>query len=224
MTIFHDIRLPEEIEQGSHWGPGFKTTILDMSSGAEQRNQDWSAARGKGDISYGIDGPAEFSLVQAFFYARAGRAFGWRFRDWTDYQLNLEPIGTADGSAQAAGDGTTTTFQIIKTYEATGPAPYTRRITRPVSTTTFAYVNGALTTLANTILIYVNGVLETHWSLSGTNLVVFAAGHVPPMSATITVSCDFDVPVRFDVDELSAVMNLATAASIDHLPIVELRE
>jgi uncharacterized protein (TIGR02217 family) len=54
-----------------------------------------------------------------FFYARNGKAYGFRFKDWMDYQLVHESI--------AVGDGVTKTFQVIKVYEPNG-FPFVRPI------------------------------------------------------------------------------------------------
>ena len=44
-TGFDNIRLPDEIEQGSTGGPQFYTSVLRLSSGAEARNQNWQDAK-----------------------------------------------------------------------------------------------------------------------------------------------------------------------------------
>jgi uncharacterized protein (TIGR02217 family) len=66
--------------------------------------------------------------LTAFFYARRGPAYGFRFKDWNDYLLTQEVI--------AHGDGATTVFQITKTYtsaqaESGETDTYTRKITKP---------------------------------------------------------------------------------------------
>lgn len=209
-AAFDDVRLPEEVEQGSYGGPGFQTSIIGMSSGQEQRNQDWSECRCAFDITYGLDSKTFFGPIIEFFRARRGRARGFRFKDWSDFQGTAEPIGSPDGSAHAVFDGSTATFQLIKTYEASGPAPYFRKITRPVT---------------GTVTVTVNGSPETHWSLDySTGLMTFAGGHIPTVGQAVLVTFEFDVPVRFDADNMQVVSQQATAGSINDLTIIELRE
>lgn len=195
---FHDVRLPDEIEQGSSGGPAFNTTIIGMSSGQEQRNLDWSESKATYDISYGIQDKDDFDVTLAFFYARRGRGYSFRFRDWADFEGEQEPIGL--------GDGAHTDFQLIKTYEADGPNPYVRRITRPVPATVRVFVDGVLT-----------GVTQ----LTG-GIVRFTVA--PVLDAVVTADFEFDVPVRFDSDHFPLVLSTSQAAAIGSLMITEVRE
>lgn len=99
---FHEARLPEHIESGSKGGPEFNTTVIEMTSGREQRNKRWALPRASWDISYGIMDQDDYSTVLAFFYARRGRAFGFRFKDWSDYRGVGEELGTGTSVAIAA--------------------------------------------------------------------------------------------------------------------------
>lgn len=200
---FHDVRLPEDVEQGAVGGPAFQTTVLPMSSGNEQRNADWSATRGAWDIAYGIDTKAYFDTVKQFFYARRGKWAGFRFKDWTDFQVVGGFIGV--------GDGVTNTFQLAKIYEPLGPLPYTRRITRPVTGTTTIYVNGIAIPIGQ-------------WSIptAGTGLIV--TNTPPAFGLLVTFDTDFDVPARFDTDKFEITLETSDSGAIGQLPIVEIRE
>lgn len=199
MPAFHDVRLPDQVEKGAAGGPGFNTTIIPMSSGHEQRNIDWSEARGKWDLSYGIQDRSDFETCQAFFWARRGRAYGFRFKDWGDWQITNGTLGV--------GDGSNTNFQIIKTYEASGPAPYTRRITRPVT---------------GTLVVRVNGTPTVAYTLNPLGVITFTVA--PAIATVVTIDCEFDVPVRFDTDTFGLQLETSDAGAIGNLPIVELRE
>jgi uncharacterized protein (TIGR02217 family) len=54
-------------------------------------------------------------------------------------------------------------------------------------------------------------------------LVTFLAGHVPPSGAAVTAGFHFDVPVRFDTDQLSISLAAFEAGEIPSIPIVEIR-
>jgi uncharacterized protein (TIGR02217 family) len=194
---FHDVRLPDQVERGSHGGPRFKTTVIDLSSGAEQRNIDWSLTRHYWEVSYGVSNRADYEEVRDFFMNRRGRAHTFRFRDWTDYQLTLEQIGT--------GDGVETEFQITKTY--TGSFPYVRNITRPV---------------ASTLVVKINGVTTTAYTLNALGVIEFNVA--PALADIITVSCDFDIPMRFDTDQFDLVPEWSEASAVGSLPIIEVRD
>lgn len=217
MPAFDNIRLPENIEQGAHGGAEFQTTIVTMTGGAEQRNIDWAFARAHWDIGYGIQSAIDFKLVHAFFYARRASGHGWRFKDWSDYQLTNEPIAIADGTSVA--------YQIIKTYEPLGPAPYIRNITRPVDGTSLAFdLNTNIYLVPNTVQVFINGSLQ-----DATTYVVQPGGIInftftPAVNALIAVTCEFDIPVRFAVDHFDLSLDIYNAGVIQNLSILEVRE
>jgi uncharacterized protein (TIGR02217 family) len=203
-NAFDSVRLPEQIEKGSQGGPKWQTTVVSLSTGFEQRNQDWPSQRCEYDISYGIDTKTEWYDVIKFFYARKGRARGFRFKDWSDFESDgAQVLGT--------GNGVLTTFQLKKKY--TSVVDYERTITRPVSGTVLVYLNGVLQTLT------------THYTINHeTGIITFVT---PPPSSpvtTVTAEFEFDVPVRFDTDKLTLDMQTADAMAVSSIPIVELRE
>lgn len=195
--MFDDVRLHEEVEQGATGGPRFQTSITVLATGAEQRNSDWERQRARWELSYGIQNKTDFMDVVKFFYARKGKARGFRFKDWTDYQGTDEAIGT--------GDGVATTFQLRKNY--TSLVTFQRKITRPVT---------------GTVVVKKNGVTQSVTVNYSTGVVTF--GVAPASMDAITATFEFDVPVRFDTDELNLEVQTFDAAAIKSLPIVELRE
>lgn len=200
---FHDVRLPEDVEVGARGGPTFHTTVVAMSSGTEQRNIDWSRSRMQYDISYGISKLVDLIAVRDFFYGRRAMGYGFRFKDWADYEIELGQIGV--------GDGAQTAFQIVKVYELGGPLPFSRKITRPV---------------ANTVKVYKDGVLQTltmHYTLNAsTGMVTFLVA--PTGGVVIRVTCEFDVPARFDTDQFPITIEAFEAGSVASLNVLEIRE
>jgi uncharacterized protein (TIGR02217 family) len=197
--MFDDVRLPEEVERGATGGPRFQTSITVLATGAEQRNVDWSTQRARWELSYGVQTKEDFNDVIKFFYARQGRARGFRFKDWSDFEAVTQNLGT--------GTGVLTTFQLVKKY--TSVVTYTRNITRPVSGTVSIFLDGVL---------QVSGVSVNY----ATGLVTFTAA--PGVGVVVTATFEFDVPVRFDTDELQLRLETFDAAAIESLPVVELRE
>ena len=100
-------RLPTNVEAGATGGPAFNTTVLELSNGAEQRNQNWSQPLHSWDIAYGIRSKVDLIHIITFFNARRGRLHPFRFRDWADYEC--------DGAQFGTGDGSTVSFQLAKT-------------------------------------------------------------------------------------------------------------
>ena len=196
---FHDIRLNEYYERGAAGGPGFKTTITTLASGAEQRNGDWQFARGRWNIGYGVNDKASYTEILEFFHARRGRLYGFRFKDWADYEAEDVLIGT--------GNGSDTEFQLVKIYE-TGANQYTRNIYKPISAT---------------LAVRVDGTPTTAFTLdAATGVITFDAA--PGNTLDITADFEFDVPVRFDTDELDIALQYVEAGEVPNIPIVELRQ
>jgi uncharacterized protein (TIGR02217 family) len=202
---FDNVQLPVNIEQGAVFGPSFSTTVLSLSNGFEQRNQNRVRSIGQGDISYGVQTKTDYEVVRAFFYSRRGRAVGFRFKDWSDFQSNgPQTLGTGTGSLH--------TFQLINLY-ADSLSPFTRKITRPVSGTMQVFDNGVLKT---------EGIDYTVDYTGGTGIITF--GTAPLNTHVITANFQFDTPVRFDSDVFSITMDQIEAGSVNSITIVEILE
>lgn len=122
MSDFHEILFPVDISFGSQGGPKWKTSVFMADSGFEARVSDWASTRAEYDVSYGIKTQVQMDAITAFFYARRGRAYGFRFKDWNDY--------TADNLSLGTGDYATRTFQVAKPYVSTGPDGIAHTFTR----------------------------------------------------------------------------------------------
>jgi uncharacterized protein (TIGR02217 family) len=199
MPVFHEVQFPPKIAYGATGGPEFNTTISTTFAGFEQRNVNWQKARGRWDVSTGIKNKADMDAVIAFFRARYGKAYGFRFKDWSDYQGVGQNIGT--------GDGVETEFQLKKTY-VSGGNTYVRDIKKPV--------NGSVS-------IYLNSVLQgSGYSIDyTTGIVTFTVA--PGSSVAVTADYEFDVPVRFDTDLINVRAEGPAQFVWDAIPIVETR-
>jgi uncharacterized protein (TIGR02217 family) len=124
MASFDEVQFPPSISFGATGGPKFSTNVIILSSGYESRNSNWNLARAEYDISTGIKTKADMDAVIPFFYARNGRARGFRFKDWKDYQAVAEPVYPVGGGVYA----------LAKSY-VSGSVGYQRIITKPVAGT-----------------------------------------------------------------------------------------
>ncbi|TAE80782.1 MAG: TIGR02217 family protein [Alphaproteobacteria bacterium] len=199
MPAFHEIQFPPKIAYGASGGPEFNTTITTTQAGFEQRNINWQKARGRWDVSTGIKSKTDMDTVIAFFRARFGRAYGFRFKDWSDYQGVNQSLGT--------GNGTKTAFQLVKNYFS-GSNSYSRDIKKPVSGTVKIYLNSILQSSGFTI---------DHT----TGMVTFSSA--PANGVLVNADFDFDVPVRFDADQLAVRIDGPGQYLWDAIPIVEIR-
>ena len=194
MAIIDLVRLPENIERGARGGPRFLTTILTAKSGHEIRNIDWQRARGRWNVGYGISEREDLQAIIDFFYARAGRGRAFLFKDWTDYTLD-----------RAVVKELTEGRRLVKEYTS-GGVTYERVISCPIP-----------------------DVCEYFTSSGDTNGTPLADAQIDRTTGAITlpagyeVSGEFDVPARFDVDDLDVNLDWINAGSIPSLPITEVR-
>jgi uncharacterized protein (TIGR02217 family) len=197
---FIEVAFPSDIAYGSSGGPEYSTDIVITNGGYEQRNINWAQARAKYNVAHGVKTTAQLDALIAFFRARKGRAEGFRFKDWSDYKVSAQLIGTGNGSNKI--------FQLVKTYNS-GGITETRTITKPV---------------VGTLAVYVAGVLQAGaaYTLDSTNgKITFVTA--PANGATITADFEFDVPARFDTDRLSATLDAYGVNSWSDIPIIEIR-
>lgn len=125
MSFIESPRFPECISYGAIGGPGFNTSIVVVKSGAESRNAEWSEARHRYDVSQAAKKKEDFEEVASFFRVVKGRAYGFRFKDFADYQCDFSHGELGNG------DGTSGPFQMVKRY-LSGSHYYDRIISKPV--------------------------------------------------------------------------------------------
>jgi uncharacterized protein (TIGR02217 family) len=196
---FEEVQFPSDISYGANGGPMFLTDVVATVSGYEQRNSKWSQSRAKYNVASGVKTETQWQALIAFFRARRGKAVGFRFKDWSDYQGRNEAIGT--------GDGATTDFQLMKIYSS-GSVAVSRDITKP---------------LAGTVDIYIDSILQASGATIDTTTGIVTFDAAPAGGAVITADFEFDVPVRFDTDEMSISMDSFDAGNWSSISLIEVR-
>lgn len=208
---FHEIQFPPGISYGSAGGPGYFTEIIEVDGGAEELISRWSVPRRQYDVAYGIKSRDDLAALQHFFIARLGAANGFRFKDWLDFTTAANGLSTPlnSDSVLGSGDGTTTTFQLLKRYTS-GPVTRTRILTKIV---------------AGTTKIAIDGINQSSgWTVNeNSGIVTFTVA--PSPGVTVTGGCEFDVPVRFAQDSdrlLQATIEDFGSGSIRSVNLIEI--
>jgi len=193
---FVETQFPTDISYGSEGGPEFKTEIVRLKSGHEKRNIVWEYPLARWNVAYGVKTQELMQALLTFFYARQGRAYGFRFKDHNDFVAYDQEIGT--------GDGSTTQFQVYRNY-VQGGATFARKITKLDAVT--VYIDGSPPGIG--------------WS-SNLNTGVITFDSPPSSGEVVTATFTFDVPMRFGTDYLATQLAdyLAGSASV---PLVEMR-
>lgn len=206
---FHEVRFPLDIGLGSTGGPVRRTDIVTLASGRERRNSRWAQSRRRYDAGLGVRTVDALHAVVGFFEERRGRLTGFRFRDridWRSGSPSQEP--TPLDQRIGTGDGVTTRFMLTKTY-GVGLAPYARPIAKPVGGTVRVALDG-----------FEQAIGSSFTCDPTTGLITFA---LPPAAgAAVTAGYAFDVPVRFDTDELDIDLSAFDAGAIPKIPLIEI--
>jgi uncharacterized protein (TIGR02217 family) len=195
---FHEVSLPARLAFGSTGGVERRTEVVTLASGFERRSTPWAEGRRRWLIGANLRTLADMAELVAFFEARMGRLFGFRFRDFMDFRScapGSEPAAT--DQALETGDGETVAFQLRKGE---------RVIRKPV---------------AGSVVVAVDGVVVAAEVDAATGVVTLAAA--PAEGAAVTAGFLFDVPVRFDADRIDVTLESFDAGRMTAVPLVEIR-
>lgn len=203
---FDEVRFPDDISRGATSRQRRLTDVVTLRSGHEERNTIWADSRRSYDVSFGVRDLQDIYAVIEFWEARRGRLRGFRFKDWADFR-SRSPRQAVAPTDQAMAFITSTTYQLQKTYSASSN-PYTRTITKPVVGTVRVRDNtGELTS-------------GTQFTVDhATGIVTFTA---PPVG-TPTAGFEFDVPVRFEAEDMEVNVALVDVGSVPSIMLVEVR-
>ncbi len=215
MSGFHEVQFPTGISYGTSGGPGFNTHIIVTDSGQEERVARWSQARRKYDVAESIKTNADLAELLTFFMARMGSAYGFRFKDWSDYATTTDHTSRVLVTSNVdmtigVGDGATTTFQLIKAY-TNGGVSRIRTITKPVT---------------GTLKVALDGVNQTSGFTVDTASGIVTFTTAPSVGIVVTAGFEFDTPVRFG-DEIDGQLPISLDDYEDgsvKVPLIEIMD
>lgn len=206
MTFLETQRFDDNIAFGAVVGPTYLTVINQVYSGRDNGIVAWTQSRIRFDVGRRAMNKADTETLVAFFRAVKGRGYRFRIKDWTDFTAT-----TANGVLTATA--TAGVYQLGKRYVA-GTLSETRTIQKPVVGTVVAYKNGVALTSGYS-LDTTTGLLTITPTPLNTDVLAWAG--------------QFDVPARFDTDEMKMQVMDRNGARGDLLvdwgsiPIIEVR-
>jgi len=212
---FHEIQFPTNISYGSSGGIGFSTTIVGLDGGAEKRSTRWDNARRKYNVAYGVKTHQDLADVLEFYQSMKGSAYGFRFKDWTDF--TTAPDGRSAPYFSNVLIDHNTTGSVIPDFSTTLKKTYSLPLL-----TADPFTEGATQTNTTTRYIYkpIEGTVVLGYSIGDQGIVQMNASsfECDYASGTVTINshvtdgklwagCEFDVPVRFtkSMDDLLSV-------------------
>lgn len=192
---FIEQRLLDRLAIGTQGGPTWATRQVALSNGIVRRNAQRSRPLYRYAILYQNLLPDQHKAVLDAFNACRGGAYGFRLRDPSENSVVDQPFATGTGSAQTA--------QLVRTY-TWGPEQVVRPIRKPVAG----------------VVIRANGVILPGATVNTTTGV---ASFTAPTGHSVTWTGSFDVPVRFENDQLIAEFSRAADSLIlsADVPLIE---
>ena len=204
---FDEVQFPVDISRGATARSRRITDIVVLRSGFEERNTIWANSRRIYNAAYGVRDLNDIYAIQEFWEGRRGRLRGFRFKDWSDYRSG-PPRTAISNTDQAMSQITATTFQLQKRYDV-ATNPWTRIINKPVN-------DGSITIRDDTGNLNEGPDYSVDYT---TGIVTFSA--VP--TGTPTAGFEFDVPVRFEADEIEISVEIVDAGQVPDINVVEIR-
>ncbi len=200
---FHEVRLPARLAFGSTGGVERRTEVVTLASGFERRATPWAHGRRRYLIGAGVRSLDDAAVLIAFFEARRGRLYGFRFKDFADFR-SCPPLAAISPLDQILGEGTGAagSFQLLKRY-----GDVERPIRKPVE---------------GSVRIAVDGAETGAFALDPTTGVV-TLGEPPADGAVVTAGFAFDTPVRFDTDRIDVTLEGFEAGRVVAAPLIEIR-
>ena len=228
MAHFDDVIMPTSVRFGSQSVPVTSTQQVFLTSGYRKANQRWSQKLQRLGLIY-VRGTQGIHHILKIWHAMEGPAntflaedaFDWNTTDgrmdFGDESLVTDadqPLrNTADNTF--VGDGSTTTFQMVKRYLPSATSAHTRVITKPRNGTVKVSVDG--------VALTEGGSPDDFTVDYATGIVTFAnppGAGVSPTGVPVKWGGAFYVPVHFLEDD-GFVERLLTAKA-GELPGVEL--
>lgn len=207
---FHEIRFPASLSFGSVGGPERRTDVVTLANGFEERNTPWAHARRRYDAGLGLRSLDDIEVLIAFFEARQGQIFGFRWKDWSDYK-SARPLAEIDFRDQVIGlgDGASTQFQLLKSYRS-GSNVYQRPIAKPTAGTVRLGLG------QEELQDDIDFTLD-----ASTGTVTLS--YPPEAGIEVVAGFEFDVPVRFDTDRILTSVASFQAGDVPNVPVIEVR-
>lgn len=189
--------------------PAYSNSAVRMRSGSERRNRFWEYPLHRYMISVDPREVDEVQTVLEWFHAMGGTECGFRLIDRADFKsCRVQNTPAPLDQPLVALDTSPVSYQLIKEYTV-GSRTQERIILKPVAGT-IRVANGAGAEQSSST-----------WDLDTTTGILTPNGGFTGVPTTW--GGEFDVPVRFESDELPITLMLNTIHGTD-FALVELRD
>jgi uncharacterized protein (TIGR02217 family) len=215
LVDFDEVLLNPEYSEFAKGGPEYVTGIeRSPHSGIYYATVHRLDAIWRGEIDYSLMSPTQLDGLNEFFRGGFGRAVGFRFAPPYDYTMTDEPQAVCNGATQ---------YKIYKSYSRPGSLRVDKkRVVKPVGPGLFWY--DGVTARQNTCVVKLNGVVDNRWLIDSAQGLIKWNGTAgtQPTSGTLTLTCEYDLPMMLDVDHFNPSVDDTTNSEVTGLPLVEI--
>ena len=193
--LFHDISITSYIGLNAHVKTKYKTDVIRMREGDEDRVGNWQDAIRTFDIGPALRNQADLNALISFYRARLGPTYAFKIVDPLDYICTFQYIGT--------GNDSQTIFPLVKRYTS-GLSGDNRYTVRPITIPDYP------------IIVYWNGVEQglEMYDVDYTTGIVYFLSPVPN-GVGVTWSGTFQVPVSFVTNRMYASIEMYQKFGVD---------
>ncbi len=197
---FFETQFPVLISRGAVGGPGYDNEVIAFHNGREVTLSARNESLATFDVAHGVRTIAEFDLLLDFFRTMRGKAHQFRYKDWFDYTYTGQLLS-------GVPDGAKVEFGVQRIY-GDGTNDEVRRLYKLLAGSDQPQV------------VYDDGTPEAGITIDNNNgIITFdvapLAGHV------LTMDGEFDVPARFNIDQMKVRWEDYNARTWGQIPIVE---
>lgn len=200
---FEETVLPSTILLGSSSGPKWDVEVIEYGQGSRYVNRRLNQARYLFNLRHIEERPNVFANILEFFQALGGPATGFLVDYWMDNSTASTPSST--DMVIGTGDGSTTQFNLTKTYTAGGTST-TRRIFKPKTGTVSVGVASS-SPVAEPTVVYDQSPETPSAGQVNVNTVtgVITFGTAPGDGFQVTWGGEFYIPVALEGDSIDIV-------------------
>ena len=195
---FHNIRLDPVYSYGATGGPETNIQIQSPSGGYESRIDFWGADRGRWDFAFDLIELYQVQALLAFFKARRGPLFSFKFQAPNDFQAVTQPLVTPTSGL---------TMQLQVTYADT-VNPIVRTVTK-------------IATDQQAVTLTKNGSPYTTFTVDPTTGIVTLTADTFTSEDVFAWYNLYDTIVRFDMQQFKGTEADFNEGAWDGISVVE---
>ena len=216
---YHNELFPVEISYGSSGGPSYRTEVVNLTSGATERTQQYGGAgRYQYNVREGLKKHSQLKALRDFFHARQGNTHSFPYKDWLEYSTAADFVSTpsdTDQTLTVIADTAGLQYQLSRVYVST-LTPRTRTIVKPVVGTTVVSID----TVSQ---IYPTWAIP--WSVDTSTGIITFDSNPSPGAEEVQAGCEYYIPCYFNYsggsEALDLTQDIFDTGSVPDIPLVE---